>query len=581
VTANPPAEVVNHYVGDTACADCHDDISSQYAGHSMGRSLTEFADLPPDSPAMATLPYQFEADGFRYAIRRENGQLIHHQGRITSDGTEMAVIEEPVRYVVGSGHHGQSFLVHRGSQLAMSPVTWYPDKQIWDLSPGYRTNNSEFNRPVVEICLFCHANEAHIKPHTLNSYETPIFRGHAIGCERCHGPGENHVRRQRAESTEGGDDTIVNPAKLPPTSREAVCQQCHLSGVARVLKPGKQLHDFRPGQPLDTCFEIFVLNERPDEAQFVGHVEQMHDSECFQKSDGRLGCVSCHDPHRLPSMDERVDFYRDRCLNCHATDGCTVPEAERRVENPLDNCVDCHMPNQETEVQHTATTNHRIPRDPLEPTRFDTSPVSEPIRSFPTGNATPRDRAIALVMTAESHAVQVRPRHVESAVSVLEQVTSRNPRDVEALVALSNLYVMSQRYSDAVTTCRLVLERQPDREVTIATTAEIFAVMGDHPSAMRFWQMAIEVNPWMSRYWFGLAQAQAGSNLWELCRKTTLEAKRRFPTSIGARQLLVESLLRLGETRAAEQEFSELEAFGPRGLDALKSWFEGHPLRGP
>ena len=44
---------------------------------------------------------------------------------------------------------------------------------------------------------------------TLNRYEPPIFQGHAIGCERCHGPGELHA--SRGEESAGTDLTIVNP----------------------------------------------------------------------------------------------------------------------------------------------------------------------------------------------------------------------------------------------------------------------------------------------------------------------------------------------------------------------------------
>ena len=35
------------------------------------------------------------------------------------------------------------------------------------------------------------------------------FRGHGIGCERCHGPGELHVAARGEE-----DGTIVNPGRL-------------------------------------------------------------------------------------------------------------------------------------------------------------------------------------------------------------------------------------------------------------------------------------------------------------------------------------------------------------------------------
>lgn len=95
-------------------------------------------------------------------------------------------------------------------------MTWYADHG-WDLSPGYEVNNSHFNRPVVSECLFCHANrELHVEG-TANQYQPPIFAGHAIGCQRVHGPGELHVAsRENGGGDEavaaGPDFTIVNPA---------------------------------------------------------------------------------------------------------------------------------------------------------------------------------------------------------------------------------------------------------------------------------------------------------------------------------------------------------------------------------
>ena len=51
-------------------------------------------------------------------------------------------------------------------------------------------------------CLFCHCNAVEPVADTLNRYRPPLFRGHAIGCERCHGPGELHVG-------DGSGETIV------------------------------------------------------------------------------------------------------------------------------------------------------------------------------------------------------------------------------------------------------------------------------------------------------------------------------------------------------------------------------------
>ena len=76
-----------------------------------------------------------------------------------------------------------------------------------------------------------------------------------------------------------------------------------LKGVARVLNPGKKLSDFRPGQPLEDTFTIYH-NQVPPGTQagfkVISHVEQLALSMCARKSNGKLWCGTCHDPHNDP-----------------------------------------------------------------------------------------------------------------------------------------------------------------------------------------------------------------------------------------------------------------------------------------
>ena len=30
-----------------------------------------------------------------------------------------------------------------------------------------------------------------------------------------------------------------------------------------------------------------------------------------------MSCTSCHDPHYEPPAEERVSYYREKCLTCH------------------------------------------------------------------------------------------------------------------------------------------------------------------------------------------------------------------------------------------------------------------------
>src|SRR2546426_5301569 len=159
-------------------------------------------------------------------------------------------MDAEVQFVLGSGTNGKSYLIGSDGYLFQSPISWYAQKKIWDLSPGFG-NLYPRQRPITAECLFCHCNRALPEEHSLNHYREPIFEGYSIGCERCHGPGELHVKKQeRNEPPEGADDSIVNPARLPPALREAVCQQCHLLAENRILPPDRQAFDYRPGLPL-------------------------------------------------------------------------------------------------------------------------------------------------------------------------------------------------------------------------------------------------------------------------------------------------------------------------------------------
>src|SRR5205823_3210998 len=84
-----------------------------------------------------------------------------------------------------------------------------------------------------------------------------------IACEACHGPAEAHVEANRntlrryVEHLSGGrDDTIVNPARLPPLASSQVCGQCHsLTEVSEDIELGEG-KTYVPGQDLETTMPM-------------------------------------------------------------------------------------------------------------------------------------------------------------------------------------------------------------------------------------------------------------------------------------------------------------------------------------
>ena len=51
-----------------------------------------------------------------------------------------------VQFAVGSGQRGRAYLIDHDGYLFASPLTWYPTKNSWDLSPGYEKRNARFTR---------------------------------------------------------------------------------------------------------------------------------------------------------------------------------------------------------------------------------------------------------------------------------------------------------------------------------------------------------------------------------------------------------------------------------------------------
>src|SRR5262249_5432819 len=161
-------------------------------------------------------------------------------------------------------------------------------------------------------------------------------------CENCHGPGQNHVS---APVKRNG--SIVNPSKLPARLAEDICMNCHQGGDSRILQPGKQYTDFRPGAWLNDTVAIFKIplnRGGSGESDLLDHHFAMKLSKCYAASSGKLSCLTCHDPHVSLSRADIPAYYRSRCLNCHTDKSCRLAARERSTHQPANDCAGCHMP---------------------------------------------------------------------------------------------------------------------------------------------------------------------------------------------------------------------------------------------
>jgi len=191
-----------------------------------------------------------------------------------------------------------------------------------------------------------------------------------IGCERCHGPGEVHVKLKTQgeiiDTAKQIDYSIVNPGKLNRTAQMQVCMRCHVQGIS-VLKNEHTFYDFKPGQALDTIMDVFLPRYEGANTKFImaSQADRLMQSACYKNTE--MTCITCHNPH-ISTRVTSIDFFNKKCQGCHIeneTTDCTLAFNERiREEN---NCSNCHMPESPSiDIPHVTVTDHLIRVQPTQ-----------------------------------------------------------------------------------------------------------------------------------------------------------------------------------------------------------------------
>ncbi len=432
------------YVGNKKCAECHSTQHEPYlqTPHSQALAAASTERQPPDGR------FHHELSGRSFRVYHEEGRMRHRESMFSNHAIEQdeeVLSDYPVKFVIGSGHHSHSYLIESHGFLIESPITWYTSKEQWLMSPGYDIpQHQSFQRIVDVACLFCHAGRVTTGGDSRNH---PKLHEQSIACESCHGPGALHVElreQDRPLADPERDWTIVQPRTMSRREQESICAQCHLAGTVNVEARGRNITEYRPGLSLAE-FRIDYGLETPDQSMtVVGHIEQMRMSRCYLQSD-KLTCTTCHDPHRTAGLEERVQFFRQKCMECHDSNGCGMPESERRHEDPSDNCAACHMPRSSTEIPHIAFTHHRIGLHETEELPLDDTgdSVLVPLQDVSELPEIERDCSLGLAYLKFSKKQLpnlAKESYRKKSLKLLESVYDRGMRDPDLEEALALIY---------------------------------------------------------------------------------------------------------------------------------------------
>ncbi|HEV2275531.1 MAG TPA: multiheme c-type cytochrome [Acidobacteriaceae bacterium] len=272
-------------------------------------------------------------------FKMEEKEDGYYQTAVAGWAGQLQRRSERIDVVIGSGVRGQSYLYWRNDQLYELPVSYWSDGRRWINSPGYKDGTMNFSRPVTPRCLECHAT--YIKPRSLDPltnryYKETLVTG--ISCERCHGPGADHIAmHEKQTSAPAGSirETILNPARFSRDRQVDLCALCHNGIRMEAIAPP---FSFIPGKPLDTYLELNAGDtvDHPDvHGNQVGLLKR---SRCYLSSPN-MTCSTCHDVH---APERPAASYSSRCLTCHQWESCGV--SKTMGHKIADNCIDCHMP---------------------------------------------------------------------------------------------------------------------------------------------------------------------------------------------------------------------------------------------
>jgi predicted CXXCH cytochrome family protein len=317
-----------HYVGSQSCEKCHEDIYQRWKKTPMANVVRD-----PRVYPNAAVP-----------------------GLATNPAAKLSV--EQVAFVYGSVWK-QRYFTKVGDDYFPLPVQWdfathtwlpynVPSKGDW-WTAHYPPDN--MHRPTGPLCDGCHSVNYDI--HTKQVAEWNV------GCERCHGPGSEHV----AHPTRG---SVINPAHMDSVAANDTCVQCHSQGrpvpgpiegkyydwpvgyhVGQRLQDFWKLEDCTLGQ---TDFYYF-----PD---CTAHKNRMQGNDFAQSVMYRRGitCFSCHDVHGTANYAQLRKPADQICLDCHGPSSPNGPHTatleqhtHHKAASTGSQCVACHMPKIESE----------------------------------------------------------------------------------------------------------------------------------------------------------------------------------------------------------------------------------------
>jgi predicted CXXCH cytochrome family protein len=309
------------FVGSEACSDCHEAIYARWKDTLMANILVDVNERPEAVLADFSTPNEL-----------------------------VTFAREDIAFTYGSKWK-QRYFTSIGDDYFVFPAQWDVLNETWRryyVEPGTdwwveHYSADQMQRPTGPLCDGCHSTNYDIETKQVTEWN--------VGCEKCHGAGEAHVR-------DPSNYNIVNPARLDNVRGTDVCIQCHSQGQPLETPLNEVYYDWPVGyQPGDRLADYWRLEEyRLGEATFThwpdgsAHKNRMQGNDYVTSTmyTNGVGCWDCHDVHGTEHGADLIKPANAICETCHGPDSPPGPSGDyiqHSHHNPESaQCVDCHMP---------------------------------------------------------------------------------------------------------------------------------------------------------------------------------------------------------------------------------------------